>query len=101
MKEGELQPLEHLDYAHESLSAMNLPEHVARQIGVSYAKKGIMAGFIAVPLRTPDGFLCGYIGVREGKLPKTWHLPKQDEPAPQKEEATPAENVIRFVKKSA
>ena len=44
-----------------------------------------MKGYIAIPIRLPTGELTGYIGVKEAKLPKEFHL----------------SNVVTFAKKSA
>jgi hypothetical protein len=35
-----------------------------------YAPKGMMKGYVAIPIRLPTG----YIGITEAKLPKEFHL---------------------------
>jgi len=50
-----------------------------------YAPKGMMKGYVAIPIRLPTGELTGYIGITEGKVPKEFHL----------------SNVVTFPKKSA
>jgi hypothetical protein len=52
---------------------------------LGYAPKGMMKGYVAIPIRLPTGGLTGYIGVTEAKLPKEFHL----------------SNVVTFPKKSA
>jgi len=54
-------------------------------LGIGYAPKGMMKGYVAIPIRLPTGELTGYIGVTEAKLPKEFHL----------------SNVITFPKKTA
>ena len=41
-----------------------------------YAPKGMMKGYVAIPIRLPTGELTGYIGITEAKLPKEFHLSK-------------------------
>jgi hypothetical protein len=51
-----------------------------------YAPKGMMKGYVAIPIRLPTGELTGYIGVIEAKIPNEFlHL----------------SNVVTFPKKSA
>lgn len=69
-----LKPLEKLDTEHELLKTINLPGDVAVKLGAGYAAKGLMRGYVALPLRLPTGQLIGYIGVKEAKLPKQWHM---------------------------
>ena len=56
-----LQPLAHLIYDHEAVQALGLDEEIAEELGVGYAKKGMMRGRVAIPLYR-DGELAGYIG---------------------------------------
>jgi len=57
-----LQPLTYLEGAHEAVQALGLSSVVADSIGIGYAKKGIMRGRVAIPLRIADGTLIGYVG---------------------------------------
>ena len=68
---GDLQPLKDLQSDHELVTAL-MPKEVAEAVGIGYANKGLMRSFVAVPVRLPSGKLIGYIGVKEGKTPKTW-----------------------------
>jgi hypothetical protein len=43
----------------------------AEALGIGYAPKGMMKGYVAVPVRLPTGELTGYIGIVEGKVPKS------------------------------
>lgn len=76
------QPLKELDYLMpdaEIVQTLGLPAHVAKAIGAGYAPRGIMAGRLAIPMRTPDGKLVGYVGIGldlepEIKFPKNFYL---------------------------
>ena len=57
----------------------------AEALGIGYAPKGMMKGYVAIPIRLPTGELTGYIGMTEAKLPKEFHL----------------SNVVTFPKKTA
>ena len=69
-----LKPLANLDTEHELLKTINLPGDVAIKLGAGYCAKGLMRGYVALPLRLPSGKLIGYIGVKECKLPKQWSM---------------------------
>lgn len=74
-----LNPLEYLDPAHAAVLTLGFPEEVAKALGAGFAGKGIMRGRVAVPLRTPEGKLVGYMGISPAldpafKLPSKWHL---------------------------
>jgi len=69
-----LKPLKNLDAAHEAVKALKLPQEVAEALGAGQCAKGLMRGFVAIPLRLPSGKLVGYIGVKDGKLPTNWNL---------------------------
>lgn len=74
---GDLEPLQHLDTNHEAVVALMTPAD-AQRIGAGYAKKGILRGHIAWPIRLEDGTLIGYIGTKpdaELKLPKAFRFP--------------------------
>lgn len=83
----ELQPLSHIDHNHELLIALGFVPEDAAKLGIGYAKKGIMAGHVAVPIRMEDGTLVGYIGIKDCKLPPTFKFPDA--------------NVVSFPKKTA
>lgn len=69
-------PLSHILPEHELVQSLGFPAEIAEQLGVGFAVRGMMKGFVAVPLRSAEGVLAGYIGVRtDVKLPTTWHLP--------------------------
>ncbi|MCB0055400.1 MAG: hypothetical protein KDE45_00155 [Caldilineaceae bacterium] len=74
-----LEPLDYLLFEHEAVQALGLPPATAEALGIGYAKKGIMRGRVAIPLRTPDGTLTGYCGYSAKteprlKLPPTFFL---------------------------
>jgi len=72
---GKFQPLSYLEYDHEAIAALGFEVETATRLGIGYAKKGIMRGKIAIPIRLSDGSLVGYIGITEAKLPPRWQLP--------------------------
>jgi hypothetical protein len=74
-----LEPLVYLHYKHDAVQALGVDAETTQQIGIGYAKKGMMQGRVAIPLRTDDGTLVGYCGYAEDadprlKLPKTLDL---------------------------
>ena len=77
--ENPLQPLDYLDPAHSMVTELGFEEAAARQIGIGYAPKGIMRGRVAIPIRTNEGKLVGYVGINPAldppiKLPSTWRF---------------------------
>lgn len=78
-------PLDYLEADHVTVEALGLSQETAEALGIGYAPKGMMKGYIAIPIRLPTGELTGYIGITEGKVPKEFHL----------------SNVVTFPKKSA
>ncbi len=73
---GDLKPLSHLAHNHELVEVIGFDVDDAEQLGIGYAKKGLMQGTVAIPLRTEDGVLVGYIGVTDGRLPKSLKIPE-------------------------
>jgi len=69
---------------HHCGSARVVPG-IAEALGIGYAPKGMMKGYVAIPIRLPTGELTGYIEITEAKLPKEFHL----------------SNVLTFPKKTA
>jgi len=63
-----------LEFDHVTVEALGLDPDTAETLGIGYARRGLMKGFVAVPVRLPSGELTGYIGITEAKLPKTFHL---------------------------
>lgn len=62
-KSGEgFSPLPYLDPAHEALSGLQIAEETLRYFGAGYAPKGVLRGFLALPLYTFDNVLRGYVG---------------------------------------
>ena len=71
-----MEPLGYLLYDHEEVQALGVDAETAAALGMGYAKKGIMRGRVAIPLRTNDGTLVGYCGYSPEadpplKFPKT------------------------------
>ena len=68
-------PLDYLEADHDAVLALGFDPDVALALGIGYAKRGILKGTVAVPLRRDDGSISGYIGLTEiEKLPAKWHL---------------------------
>lgn len=59
----ELQPLGHLSVDHVVIEALQLSATACQAIGMGVATKGMVRGRLAIPLRLPDGTLCGYLGI--------------------------------------
>ncbi len=76
-----LNPLAYLHFEHAAVQALGIEKDIAEKLGIGYAKKGIMRGRVAIPLRTDDGTLVGYCGFSADadpllKFPKTINLPE-------------------------
>lgn len=69
-------PLDYLEFDHVVVESLGIDATTAEALGIGYAGKGIMKGYVAVPIRLPTGELTGYIGITEGKVPKEFHLSK-------------------------
>lgn len=67
-------PLDYLAPDHAAVEALGIGPNDAEQLGIGYAPRGILRGTIAVPIRTEDGTLAGYIGITEATLPPKWNL---------------------------
>jgi hypothetical protein len=78
-------PLDYLEFDHVVVESLGIDPSVAEALGIGYAPKGMMKGYVAIPVRLPTGELTGYIGITEGKVPKEFHLSR----------------VVTFPKKSA
>jgi len=78
-------PLDYLEADHITVEALGLSPETAEALGIGYAPRGMMKGYVAVPIRLSTGELTGYIGITEAKLPKEFHL----------------SNVVTFPKKTA
>jgi DNA primase len=83
--QDKFRPLDYLEADHITVEALGLSQETAEALGIGYAPKGMMKGYVAIPIRLPTGELTGYIGITEGKVPKEFHL----------------SNVVTFPKKSA
>lgn len=71
-----LEPLAYLIHDHAEVQALGVDAETAAELGIGYAKKGIMRGRVAIPIRTDDGTLVGYCGYAPQadpplKFPKT------------------------------
>lgn len=68
-------PLTYLEADHPAVEALGFDLPVAEALGIGYAKRGVLKGTVAIPLRRPDGAIAGYIGLTEiDKLPPKWEL---------------------------
>lgn len=73
--DNDFQPLSHLVFEHDLVQALGITSDDASTLGIGYASRGLMKGYICIPVRDETGFLNGYVGIREGKTPKQWHYP--------------------------
>lgn len=71
---GGMQPLDYLEPSHPAVEAIGFDLESAEAIGLGFAGTGTLKGYVALPVRLPDGSLAGYVGITEAKLPKQWHL---------------------------
>jgi len=62
-------PLTYLQSDHEAVMQIGFATEFAAKVGIGYAPKGILRGFVAIPIRDENGTLLGYIGIEEAKLP--------------------------------
>jgi hypothetical protein len=69
-------PLDYLEADHITVEALGLSQERAEVLGLEYVPKGMMKGYVAIPIRLPTCELTGYIGITEAKLPKEFHLSK-------------------------
>lgn len=67
-------PLDYLDPEHEAVAAVGFDPGDATALGIGYAPRGVLRGTVAVPVRSDDGSIAGYIGITEAKLPPKWEL---------------------------
>lgn len=71
---GGFRPLDYLQPDHPAVEALGIAPETAAALGWGYAPRGVLRGSVAVPIRTEDGTLAGYIGVQEVTLPPKWEL---------------------------
>lgn len=69
---GGFRVLEYLEHDHPAVEALGLEPEDAQRLGIGYCPRGIYRGKVAVPIRTEDGTLRGYIGLIECQLPPKW-----------------------------
>jgi DNA primase len=69
---GGMKPLEGLDHQHDAVQVLGFEPSDAEALGIGFCSKGIMRNLVAVPVRLPDGTLCGYLGITDAKLPPRW-----------------------------
>lgn len=65
-------PLTYLEPEHPAVEALGLEPEDAKALGIGYASRGTLRGMVAVPIRSEDGTLAGYIGITDAKLPPKW-----------------------------
>jgi hypothetical protein len=69
-------PLNYLEFDHVTVESLGIASDTAEALRIGYAPKGMMKGYVAIPIRFPTGELIGYIGITEGNVPKEFHLPR-------------------------
>ena len=58
-----MEGLDYLDHAHALLQSLPLDEAKATELGIGYAPRGTLRGYVLIPLRDTKGALRGYLGV--------------------------------------
>ena len=71
---GGFAPLPYLEADHPAVEAIGFEPEDAQHLGIGYAPRGTMRGTVAIPMRTQEGILAGYIGITEAKLPPKWEV---------------------------
>lgn len=71
---GGFRPLDYLEPDHPAVEALGIDPADAEALGWGYAPRGILRGTVAVPIRTEEGALAGYIGITEAALPPRWSI---------------------------
>src|SRR5438874_2401245 len=64
-----LQALDYIEHEHPAVEALGFDLEVAKALGIGFAPRGTMKGFVLIPVRNEQGVLKGYVGVTECKLP--------------------------------
>lgn len=70
-------PLPYLQAEHEAVQAMGFQPETAKALGIGFSPRGVHRGRLAIPIRTADGTLAGYISITADtsvQLPPKWHL---------------------------
>src|SRR5258705_5686243 len=73
----DFQPLDYLEFDHVTIESLGIASDPAEALGIGYAPKGMMKGYVAIPIRFPTGELIGYIGITEGNVTKEFHPPRR------------------------
>src|SRR5207302_3432444 len=74
-------PVEH---DHPAVEAVGFDPETAERLGIGFAAKGMMRGTVAIPIRTTEGVLVGYIGITEARLLRNGNLTAPWLPSPRK-----------------
>jgi len=69
-----LKELDYLQSDHPAVQALGFEVEDAERLGIGWSNKGIMRGYIAIPIRLPSGHIAGYLGIHECKLPPKWRI---------------------------
>lgn len=67
-------PLTYLEPNHPAVEALGFEPEDAERIGAGYAKRGVLRGTVAIPVRDETGKLLGYVGTTDAVLPSQWHF---------------------------
>lgn len=66
-------PLDYLQHDHDAVIALGFDPEDAQRLGIGFAPRGVLKGTVAIPVRTEDGKLAGYIGITDARLPPRWN----------------------------
>lgn len=70
-------PLPYLQAEHDAVQAMGFQPETAQALGIGFSPRGFHRGRVALPMRTADGTLIGYISIEANtsvQLPPKWNL---------------------------
>ena len=67
-------PLDYLEPDHPAVETLGFDLVTAEALGIGFARRGILKGKVAIPIRTDTGQLAGYVGAEELLLPPKWAL---------------------------
>ncbi|RZV59502.1 MAG: hypothetical protein EX270_01630 [Pseudomonadales bacterium] len=82
---GKLPPLKPLDYLlseHNNVQALGISQDTAETFGAGFATKGVMRGYIAIPVHDREGTLVAYAGRSPNPSNSTLKFAKGFDPSP-------------------
>ncbi len=62
-----LAELTYLQPNHDIVQKLGIPAELAKRLGIGFANKGVLNGYVLIPLREADGTLFAYVGIHPDK----------------------------------